>query len=302
MRLASIRSDRGETAAVVLDEGVIAVARLAADREQPLPATLSELIAGSHLPALVTAVTKGPLPELIPHQQVSYAPGKIWGIGLNYREHARDLDVSVPTHPASFMKPATAIIGLGDAICLPPESQRVTAEAELGVIIGRRCQRVTAEAELGVIIGRRCHRVNRDEAQEAILGFTCVLDMTAEDILRQNPRFLTRAKSFDTFFSFGPVVLTPDEVPDLDALVVRTIVNGEVRAENTVSNMTFDLLELIRFHSQGMTLEPGDVISTGTPGAWPIQAGDVVRCEITGFPPLENHVQAPAPERKDRTD
>jgi 2-keto-4-pentenoate hydratase/2-oxohepta-3-ene-1,7-dioic acid hydratase in catechol pathway len=284
MRLASIRSDRGETAAVVLDEGVFPVARLAADREQPLPATLSELIAGSHLPALATAVTKRPLPELIPHQQVFYAPpwrrpGKIWGIGLNYREHARDLDVSVPTHPASFMKPATAIIGFGDAICLPAESQRVTAEAELGVIIGRRCR-----------------GVSREEARQAIFGFTCVLDMTAEDILRRNPRFLTRAKSFDTFFSFGPVVLTPDEVPNLDGLVVRTIVNGEVRAENTVSNMTFDPFELIRFHSQGMTLEPGDIISTGTPGAWPIQAGDVVRCKITGFPPLENRVQAQAPE------
>jgi 2-keto-4-pentenoate hydratase/2-oxohepta-3-ene-1,7-dioic acid hydratase in catechol pathway len=280
MRLASIRTDRGETAAIVLDGGVIPVSSLAADRMQPLPITLSELIAGSHLPALATAVAKGPLPELILHEQVSYAPplrrpGKVWGIGLNYREHARDLGVSVPTHPASFMKPATTIIGFGDAICLPAESQRVTAEAELGVIIGRRCR-----------------NASREEAGQAIFGFTCVLDMTAEDILRQNPRFLTRAKSFDTFFSFGPVVLTPDEVTDLDGLLVRTVVNGEVRAENTVSNMTFDPLELIRFHSQGMSLEPGDIISTGTPGAWPIQPGDMVRCEITGFPPLDNRVQA----------
>jgi 2-keto-4-pentenoate hydratase/2-oxohepta-3-ene-1,7-dioic acid hydratase in catechol pathway len=284
MRLASIRTHKGETAAVVLDEGALPVERLAAARQKPLPATLMELIAGGHLPAVASAMAEDPLPELIPHDKVAYGPplqrpGKIWGIGLNYREHARDLDVSMPTHPASFMKPATAIIGFGEAICLPAESQRVTAEAELGVIIGRRCRNASGE-----------------EARQAIFGFTCVLDMTAEDILRQNPRFLTRAKSFDTFFSFGPVVLTADEVSDLRQLVVRTIVNEEVRAENTVSNMMFDPLELIRFHSQGMTLEPGDIISTGTPGAWPVQPGDVVRCEISGFPHLENRVQAPARE------
>jgi 2-keto-4-pentenoate hydratase/2-oxohepta-3-ene-1,7-dioic acid hydratase in catechol pathway len=284
MRLASIRTDKGETAAVVMDDGVLPVERLAAARQKTLPATLMELIVGGHLPAVAAAMEEHPLPQLIPHDRVSYGPplrrpGKIWGIGLNYREHARSLDENVPTHPASFMKPATAIIGFGEAICLPAESQRVTAEAELGVIIGCHCR-----------------SANREEARQAIFGFTCVLDMTAEDILRQNPRFLTRAKSFDTFFSFGPVVLTADEVSDVHQLVVRTIVNDEVRAENTVSNMTFDPFELIRFHSQGMMLEPGDIISTGTPGAWPVQPGDVVRCEISGFPPLENRVQAQARE------
>ncbi len=287
MRLASIRTDQGDTAAVVLDEGVVSVERLAAARQIRLPATLLELITGSHLPALATAMAERPLPELILHDKVAYGPplrrpGKIWGIGLNYREHARSLDEDVPTHPASFMKPATAVIGLGDVIRLPAESQRVTAEAELAVIIGRRCR-----------------QASREEAGNAILGYTCVLDMTAEDILRQNPRFLTRAKSFDTFFSFGPVILTADEVPDVPKLVVRTVVNGQVRRENTVSNMTFDPFELVRFHSQGMTLEPGDIISTGTPGAWPLQAGDVVRCEISGFPPLENPVQAQAVEGRE---
>jgi len=282
MRLTNVRTEQGEVAAIVLDEGVVPVSRLGVAAQTALPATLMELITGGHLPALAAAVAQRPLPELIPHPEVSYAPplrrpGKIWGIGLNYREHARSLDETVPAQPVSFMKPATAVIGPGDTINLPPESGRVTAEAELAVILGRRCR-----------------RVSREEARAAIFGYTAALDMTAEDILRQNPRFLTRAKSFDTFFSFGPVVLTADEVPDLKALVVRTVVNGEVRAENAVANMTFDPVELVRFHSQGMTLEPGDIISTGTPGAWPVQPGDVVRCEISGFPALENPVQAGA--------
>jgi 2-keto-4-pentenoate hydratase/2-oxohepta-3-ene-1,7-dioic acid hydratase in catechol pathway len=280
VRLASIRADRGETAAVLVPEGVVLVEQLNAAWRTQLPTSLFELIAGQYISELAAGITDGRLPEAIPSDRVSFGPpyrrpGKLWGIGLNYREHARDLDEDVPKQPASFMKPATSIIGPGDAIRLPPESQRVTVEAELAVIIGRQCRRVT-----------------RQEARHAIFGYTCVLDMTAEDILRQNPRYLTRAKSFDTFFSFGPAILTLDEVPDVYRLTVSTIVNGKVRAENTVANMTFDPFELVSFHSHGMALEPGDIISTGTPGAWPVQAGDVVRCEITGFPVLENRVQA----------
>lgn len=279
MRLASIRSAQGDIAALVVADGAIPLDRLNAASQTRWSPSLFELIRSGQVFDLAARARDSQLPPAIPTNHEGFAPpyrrpGKIWGIGLNYRDHARDLDEDLPQQPASFMKPATAVVGPGDPIRLPPESRRVTAEAELAVIIGRRC-----------------HRVPLEEVGEFILGYTCVIDMTAEDILRLNPRYLTRAKSFDTFFSFGPVIVTRDEVPDLQALTVRTIVNGTVRAENTVAHMTFDPFELVAFHAQGMTLEPGDIISTGTPGAWPIQPGDVVRCEITGIPYLENPVQ-----------
>ncbi len=117
---------------------------------------------------------------------------------------------------------------------------------------------MTAEAELGVIIGRTAKNVSEEEAPSVVAGFTAVLDMTAEDVLRKNPRYLTRAKSFDTFFSFGPHLVTPDEVGDLGDLEVATVVNGAVRRENVVSNMTFSPYELVAFHSRVITLLPSN--------------------------------------------
>src|SRR5690606_30558498 len=116
-------------------------------------------------------------------------------------------------------------------------------------------------------------------------------DMTAEDILQKNPRYLTRAKSFDTFFSFGPELVTADEVEDVPGLKVATVINGEIHRDNLVSNMTFQPQHLISFHSKVMTLLPGDIISTGTPGAVVIRDGDVVECRIGGFETLVNPVR-----------
>jgi 2-keto-4-pentenoate hydratase/2-oxohepta-3-ene-1,7-dioic acid hydratase in catechol pathway len=201
-------------------------------------------------------------------------PPKIWGIGLNYAAHAADLSEKPPTlAPASFMKPYTAVIGPGDDIRIPPQSNRTTAEAELGIVIGQSCKNVAEENWLSVVA-----------------GFTCVIDMTAEDILRQNPRYLTLSKSFDTFFSFGPELVTADEIDDLAALTVATIHNGKDYARNTVSNMTFAPGRLVSFHSAVMTLLAGDIISTGTPGAAVISHGDTVACRIDGFAPLVNPV------------
>jgi 2-keto-4-pentenoate hydratase/2-oxohepta-3-ene-1,7-dioic acid hydratase in catechol pathway len=203
-------------------------------------------------------------------------PSKIWCIGLNYREHASDLDERSPEEPASFMRPAISIRGPGDPICLPPDAERVTGEAELAVVIGRRCKNVT-----------------REQAYDVIAGFLPAIDMTAEDVLRRNPRFLTRAKSFDTFLSLGPWMATPDELGGRVAVLrtrVTTMLNGRPERTNTGDNMTHNVFDLIAFHSRVMTWEPGDVLLTGTPGAVVIRDGDVIGCDIEGLGRLENPV------------
>lgn len=207
----------------------------------------------------------------VPHDHCSFDvpladPGKLWGIGLNYVDHAADLDEDAPEEPASFLKPQTTLTGPGGPIRLPPSE--IT-------------DRVTAEAELGIVIGRECRDVSPDRVDEVVAGLVPVIDMTAEDVLQRNPRFLTRAKSFDTFLVLGPW-LRVDRETDLDDVEVRTIVNDEVVARNTVGNMVFPPDELVAFHSRVMTLEPGDVISTGTPGAHAISAGDSVRAAVDG--------------------
>ncbi|MDR0653618.1 MAG: fumarylacetoacetate hydrolase family protein [Synergistaceae bacterium] len=141
---------------------------------------------------------------------------------------------------------------------------------------------------------RRGHFINRDIEHEDwldyVAGFTTIIDMTAEDILRLNPRYLTHAKSFETFFSFGPHLVTPDEVPDVLGLNVQTVLNGNVHARNTVSNMTFPPDVLVSLHSKVFRWKPGDVLSTGTPRAVHINHGDTAECRIDGFAPLINPV------------
>jgi 2-keto-4-pentenoate hydratase/2-oxohepta-3-ene-1,7-dioic acid hydratase in catechol pathway len=206
-------------------------------------------------------------------------PRKIWGIGLNYMDHASDLAETVPTEPASFMKGDHTIIGPGDPIPVPSQSDRTTAEAELGLVIGREC-----------------YQVEEDVALDYVAGVCPVLDQTAEDILQRNPRFLTRSKNFPGFFSFGPWIVGLDEVlatcGSLGAVEVSTVINGVVHRSNTVSNMTFDPAFLVSFHSMVMPLFPGDIISTGTPGAVRIIPGDVAECRIPGVGVLVNPVIA----------
>ncbi len=280
MKLTTIKIDNSERVGIVTSDGIVLIRAMNSAYNTDFPTTFFELINSQFIPEIQKRFEENPLPHSHSVPDVSFAPpyrrpGKIWGIGLNYRDHADDIGESLPQQPASFMKPATTVIGYGDAIRIPAGSHGVTAEAELGVIMGRTCKNIAPE-----------------EALDYIFGYTCIIDMTEEDILKQNPRYLTRAKSFDTFFSFGPAVTTKDEVPEVSELIIRTVVNGDIRAENTVSNMTFDPFEIVSFHSNVMTLEPGDVFSTGTPGRWHIKTGDVVRCEISGFHPLECPVAA----------
>lgn len=193
--------------------------------------------------------------------------GKLWGIGLNYYEHAEDLNETRPDAPASFMKPKSTLTGPGGPIRLP--ARELT-------------ERVTGEAELGVVIGRTCTHVSPEEADRVVAGLVPVIDMTAEDILAKNPRFLTRSKSFDTFLVVGPWLETARALDTLGDFEVRTVVDGETVAANTVDNMAFSPAELVAFHSRVMTLEPGDLISTGTPGAHVLEPGITIRAEVEG--------------------
>lgn len=284
MRLTSLRIEGAEPAALVRPSGAVLLTAVNEALGTAWPATVQELLEAGQVEALrdwVASADTGQLDAMvIPQDRLRYAPlyrrpRKIWGIGLNYVEHAADLKESAPsTEPASFLKPDTAIIGPGDAIRIPPQSQRTTAEGELGVIIGKECK-----------------DVDEADAASVVAGFTTIVDMTAEDILEKNPRYLTRSKSFDTFFSFGPELVTVDEVPDVDALEVSTLHNGEVHRRNVVSNMTFRPWWLVAFHSRVMTLLPGDIISTGTPGAVHIRPGDTAGVSIVGFRDLSNPVE-----------
>ena len=284
MRLTTLRIDDAEPAALVRPSGAVLLTAVNEALGTTWSGTVQELLERGEVEALrdwVGGAPSGLLDDLaIPQDQLAYGPlyrrpRKIWGIGLNYVEHAADLSEKAPsTEPASFLKPDTAIIGPGDAIRIPPQSQRTTAEGELGVVIGRQCK-----------------DVDEADAPGVVAGFTTIIDMTAEDILEKNPRYLTRSKSFDTFFSFGPELVTVDEVPDVDALEVCTVHNGEVHRRNVVSNMTFRPWWLVAFHSRVMTLLPGDIISTGTPGAAHIRPGDVAGCSIDGFRALSNPVE-----------
>ncbi|MCL6592638.1 MAG: fumarylacetoacetate hydrolase family protein [Alicyclobacillus sp.] len=287
MRLLSLRDATGETLSVRWKDIAIPIPELNARLGTHFASHLLGLLEKNELSALQQVISEwqSRVPDWLPQAGQPLAacrlgpllrrPRKIWGIGLNYREHAGDLhEVAPKEEPASFMKADTTLIGPGDDILLPAQSQRVTAEAELGVVIGRACKDVPLE-----------------EAVSVVAGFVALIDMTAEDILQKNPRFLTRAKNFDTFLSLGPELVTTDEVVDVDALTVGTYVNGRLHRANQVAQMTFRPWFLVSFHSQVMTWLPGDLLATGTPGAAVIRPGDVAECRIDGFLPLCNPVR-----------
>ncbi len=287
MRLATIRDGESEKACVYASFGLVPVEAISRRFGQSWPHDMLALIQSGKLGQLNEWYRTGGTQKLeaLRHQAVSLdqaklaplyrSPRKIWGIGLNYRSHAADLSERVPaTEPASFMKPDTSIIGFGDSIVIPSQSKRTTAEAELGIIFGKECKDVESGDWMSVVA-----------------GFTTITDMTAVDILEKNPRYLTLSKSFDTFFSFGPQLQTPDEIEDIMNLRVATVLNGKVHASDIVAKMTFAPDFLVSFHSHVMRMLPGDIISTGTPGAVTIREGDVVECRIDGFEPLVNTVR-----------
>jgi 2-keto-4-pentenoate hydratase/2-oxohepta-3-ene-1,7-dioic acid hydratase in catechol pathway len=200
-------------------------------------------------------------------------PTKIVCVGRNYAAHAAELGNDVPKEPLIFLKPPTSVVGPSEAIVLTKYSQRVEHEGELGLVIGRRCSNLN----------------DHENALSYVLGYTCVNDVTARDLQKSDVQF-TRAKGFDTFCPIGPHIeseLLPDH------LLVETLVNCEVRQSGRTSLMVFPPAYLVRWISRMMTLEPGDLIATGTPaGVGPLIADDVVDVRIEGIGVLRNPVHA----------
>lgn len=197
-------------------------------------------------------------------------PTKIVAVGLNYRDHATELGMPLPEEPLLFLKPASSVIGPDGTIELPVMSKRVDYEAELSIVMGSRAKGISLEV-----------------AEQYILGYTCLNDVTARDLQKKDVQF-TRAKSFDTFCPIGPWIATGLDASDLG---VQSLVNGELRQSSRTSQLIHGIPELVSFVSQIMTLEPGDVIATGTPaGIGTLHAGDEVVVRIEGIGDLRNSV------------
>ena len=200
-------------------------------------------------------------------------PSKIVCVGRNYAEHAAELGNEVPKEPLLFLKAPSALIGDGDEIILPAQSDQVEHEGELAIVIGRACKDLSGG----------------DDSLDYVFGYTCLNDVTARDLQRRDVQF-TRAKSFDTFCPVGPCVETELDTSDLR---VVTAVNGIVKQDGRTSQMVFPVPFLVSYISRHMTLEPGDIIATGTPpGVSRITNGDVCEIEIEGIGTLRNKVAA----------
>ncbi len=213
-----------------------------------------------------------PLEEL--HLLAPLVPGKIIGIGRNYAAHAKEFgNVPPEEEPMIFLKPPSSILSPDEPILLPAASKRVDHEAELGVVIGRTARNIPEE----------------EDPLRYVLGYSCVNDVTARDLQKKDVQF-TRGKGFDTFCPFGPWIETE---LDPTAVTVTGRVNGEVRQRASTSDLLFPVSRLLRFLSGIMTLQPGDLIATGTPaGVGPLAPGDLVEVEVEGVGILRNPVRA----------
>ena len=209
-------------------------------------------------------------------------PGKIICVGLNYRDHAEEQGTALPEAPLLFAKWQNTLIGPGDPIVIPPVVTKCDYEAELGVVIGARVRDVSAE-----------------NALEAVAGYICVNDVSARDLQFADGQW-TRGKSPDTFCPVGPALVSRDDISDPQALPIRAILNGETVQESTTANMIFGVADVIAYVTRTITLEPGDLIATGTPagvGAFRdpplfMKPGDEITIEIDGIGSLTNPVVA----------
>ncbi|HEU5324468.1 MAG TPA: fumarylacetoacetate hydrolase family protein [Candidatus Limnocylindria bacterium] len=226
--------------------------------------------------------------DVVPRAPIA-RPGKIICVGLNYHDHCREQSIEPPTYPMLFSKFANAVADPGAAVTRP----RATEQLDL-------------ECELGVVIGRRASRIGRDEAGGVIFGYTIVNDVTMRDLQKEDRQWL-RAKGSDGFAPMGPVVVSADELGDPGSVRLRSSVNGETWQDSSTAEMVFDVRTIVAFASRTITLEPGDVIATGTPaGVGHDQSppryladGDVMRCEIEGIGVIENRVVDETPRSSD---
>ena len=233
-------------------------------------------------PASVSATT---LAEPRSPLRAPIRPGKIVCIGLNYRDHAREAGVEPPARPLVFAKFPSAVIGPNDPI----------------VVDATLASRVDWEVELAVVIGKTMRDVSASDALDHVFGYTVANDISARDVQFADGQWV-RGKSFDTFCPLGPVVVTRDELPDPQALALRTRVNGETVQDSSTAEMIFGVAELLASCSESFTLEPGDVVLTGTPWGCgefmeprrSLHPGDLVEAEVEGIGVLRNPVAAPA--------
>ena len=231
-------------------------------------------------------------PDEIVFQAPIRRPGKIICVGLNYHDHCREQNVEPPTYPLLFSKFANAVTHPGAPVTRPAATEQLDLECELAVVIGRRAS-----------------RVDRAEAMDAVFGYTILNDVTMRDLQRDDRQWL-RAKGSDGFAPMGPAVVTADELGDPGAIGIRSSVNGETWQDSTTAEMIFDVPTIVAFASRTITLEPGDVIATGTPaGVGHYQRppryladGDVMRCEIAGIGEIENPVVDELPRIADHAE
>jgi 2-keto-4-pentenoate hydratase/2-oxohepta-3-ene-1,7-dioic acid hydratase in catechol pathway len=295
MKLLSVVTSKGARLAAKLPSGILvfsAANELFAGKASSVPFTLRAAITGRGgleklLPLLQSALDHPDASKFISAEDsvtvaMPFAPENVFCVGLNYRDHAAESKAPVPQQPMLFAKWTSAMIGPGQPIVLPPDTQEVDYEAELGVVIGKKCRGVAA-----------------DKALDYVAGYVCVNDVSARDFQRTDGQWV-RAKSQDTFGPIGPCLVTRDEVADPQALGIRCSVNGRLLQNSNTSEMIFGVRELIAFISRGITLQPGDVISTGTPPGVGfaqrpqvfLHAGDEVAVEIDGIGRLSNPVKA----------
>ncbi len=249
------------------------------------PNDLPEVLAADDALTQLSAALRSPSAAVRVRDEVQLLapvgrPPKFLAIGLNYADHVAESATPKPEHQLWFNKQSTCVIGPGEPIHIPRASNVVDYEGELAFVIGRRCRHVPA-----------------DRASEVIAGYTIVNDVSVRDWQRRTPT-MTMGKSFDTHGPMGPWLVTADELGDPHSLRLRTWVNDDVRQDSTTDNLIFDCWQMVEHLSTAFTLEPGDVISTGTPGGVGIartppmllQPGDLVRIEIEGIGVLENPV------------
>ena len=269
MRILTYFGPQGLAAGVVEGESV-----------HPIAGTAMDVVDGSPVSRDGAAISLADVEIASPIR-----PRKLIGIGLNYRDHAAETGKSVPDIPLLFGKMPTSVTGPGGPVVLPGYSDKVDFEGELAVVIGRLARNVPASSAL-----------------EHVFGYAVMNDVSARDAQQREPQWV-RAKGADTFAPWGPWITTADEIADPQALSVRTWVSGELMQDGTTADMVFSVAELIAFISGSFTLEPGDVITTGTPAGVGVartpprylRPGDVVRVEIDGLGAIEHPVSPPVP-------